>query len=278
MSEPLLNRQTTHRHWLSESSPEYFPLSDEKTHGISQLTLSLSIKNLWNKGGHAQIPRVMRHPRSNVTLSHHGQPRHLTACRCQETARRCLSLSLIFYYLTLYRNSLISLPLLPNSGRLRQSLNPAFTTSATSPPKTSVFLLVFLQFPTTQTSIDKTILVPLTNSLYVPGHLSDPDHVIVDVGTGYFVKKVPFSFYNFLPSLLLLTPNPSHRHVLKPSPTTTKRSTISNQTSPLSKTSLQKSVTITTTSSPSSRQKSRLKSRQNLDFFNQGSTNVHVCV
>lgn len=36
----------------------------------------------------------------------------------------------------------------------------------------------------------KTILVPLTNSLYVPGKLSDPDNVIVDVGTGYYVKKV----------------------------------------------------------------------------------------
>ncbi|EDR02187.1 uncharacterized protein LACBIDRAFT_332595 [Laccaria bicolor S238N-H82] len=35
----------------------------------------------------------------------------------------------------------------------------------------------------------KTILVPLTNSLYVPGKLCDPDHVIVDVGTGYFVRK-----------------------------------------------------------------------------------------
>ncbi|KAJ7668883.1 Prefoldin alpha-like protein [Mycena rosella] len=35
----------------------------------------------------------------------------------------------------------------------------------------------------------KTILVPLTNSLYVPGTLSDPEHVIVDVGTGYFVQK-----------------------------------------------------------------------------------------
>ncbi|KAJ7901192.1 Prefoldin [Mycena olivaceomarginata] len=35
----------------------------------------------------------------------------------------------------------------------------------------------------------KTILVPLTNSLYVPGKLSDPDHVIVDVGTDYFVQK-----------------------------------------------------------------------------------------
>jgi len=34
-----------------------------------------------------------------------------------------------------------------------------------------------------------TILVPLTNSLYVPGKLSDLDNVIVDVGTGYYVKK-----------------------------------------------------------------------------------------
>ncbi|KAI6126929.1 Prefoldin [Pisolithus sp. B1] len=34
-----------------------------------------------------------------------------------------------------------------------------------------------------------TILVPLTNSLYVPGKLSDLEHVIVDVGTGYYVKK-----------------------------------------------------------------------------------------
>lgn len=36
---------------------------------------------------------------------------------------------------------------------------------------------------------EKTVLVPLSNSLYVPGKLSDPDHVIVDVGTGYYVKK-----------------------------------------------------------------------------------------
>jgi len=34
----------------------------------------------------------------------------------------------------------------------------------------------------------KTILVPLTNSLYVPGKLSDTEHVIVDVGTGYYVR------------------------------------------------------------------------------------------
>ncbi|KAF9645250.1 Prefoldin-domain-containing protein [Thelephora ganbajun] len=34
-----------------------------------------------------------------------------------------------------------------------------------------------------------TILVPLTNSLYVPGKLRDLENVIVDVGTGYYVKK-----------------------------------------------------------------------------------------
>ncbi|KAF9074597.1 Prefoldin subunit-domain-containing protein [Rhodocollybia butyracea] len=36
---------------------------------------------------------------------------------------------------------------------------------------------------------NNTILVPLTNSLYVPGKLSDTEHVLVDVGTGYFVQK-----------------------------------------------------------------------------------------
>ncbi|GJE95273.1 Prefoldin alpha subunit [Phanerochaete sordida] len=36
---------------------------------------------------------------------------------------------------------------------------------------------------------NKTILVPLTNSLYVPGKLADLENVIVDVGTGYYVKK-----------------------------------------------------------------------------------------
>ncbi|KAF8473880.1 Prefoldin [Kalaharituber pfeilii] len=35
----------------------------------------------------------------------------------------------------------------------------------------------------------KTILVPLTTSLYVPGTLSSVDTVIVDVGTGYYVEK-----------------------------------------------------------------------------------------
>lgn len=36
---------------------------------------------------------------------------------------------------------------------------------------------------------DRTVLVPLTNSLYVPGKISDKSNVIIDIGTGYFVKK-----------------------------------------------------------------------------------------
>ena len=36
---------------------------------------------------------------------------------------------------------------------------------------------------------DKPILVPLTSSLYVPGKLADTEHVIVDVGTGFYVEK-----------------------------------------------------------------------------------------
>ncbi|KAH6630633.1 Prefoldin [Chaetomium sp. MPI-SDFR-AT-0129] len=35
----------------------------------------------------------------------------------------------------------------------------------------------------------KSILVPLTSSLYVKGNLADPDRVLVDVGTGFYVEK-----------------------------------------------------------------------------------------
>ncbi|CAD6921339.1 unnamed protein product [Tilletia laevis] len=39
---------------------------------------------------------------------------------------------------------------------------------------------------------EKDTLVPLTASLYVPGKLADVGHVLVDVGTGYYVEKVSF--------------------------------------------------------------------------------------
>ena len=35
----------------------------------------------------------------------------------------------------------------------------------------------------------KAVLVPLTGSMYVPGQLSNPSKVIVDIGTGYYVEK-----------------------------------------------------------------------------------------
>ncbi|KAI8324551.1 Prefoldin-domain-containing protein [Martensiomyces pterosporus] len=36
---------------------------------------------------------------------------------------------------------------------------------------------------------DKTIMIPLTNSLYVPGKISNIDSVVVDAGTGYYIEK-----------------------------------------------------------------------------------------
>jgi prefoldin alpha subunit len=33
------------------------------------------------------------------------------------------------------------------------------------------------------------VLVPLTSSLYVPGTLADADNVIVNLGTGYYIKQ-----------------------------------------------------------------------------------------
>eukprot|EP00800_Vazella_pourtalesii_P003235 TRINITY_DN1325_c0_g1_i1.p1 TRINITY_DN1325_c0_g1~~TRINITY_DN1325_c0_g1_i1.p1 ORF type:complete len:158 (+),score=38.63 TRINITY_DN1325_c0_g1_i1:39-512(+) len=35
----------------------------------------------------------------------------------------------------------------------------------------------------------KTLLVPLTSSMYVPGVMSNPDKVIVEVGTGFYIEK-----------------------------------------------------------------------------------------
>eukprot|EP00873_Tetraselmis_striata_P006664 jgi/Tetstr1/426928/TSEL_017141.t1 len=35
----------------------------------------------------------------------------------------------------------------------------------------------------------KSVLLPLTSSLYVSGELEDPSTVLIDVGTGYYVEK-----------------------------------------------------------------------------------------
>lgn len=35
---------------------------------------------------------------------------------------------------------------------------------------------------------DKTTLVPLTGSMYVPGTFQDVEHFFIDIGTGYYVE------------------------------------------------------------------------------------------
>ncbi|XP_048346284.1 prefoldin subunit 5-like [Sphaerodactylus townsendi] len=35
----------------------------------------------------------------------------------------------------------------------------------------------------------KELLVPLSSSMYVPGKLSGVNQVLIDVGTGYYIKK-----------------------------------------------------------------------------------------
>lgn len=39
--------------------------------------------------------------------------------------------------------------------------------------------------------VGKEVMVPLTNSMYVPGKLSDVTKVLIDVGTGFYVEKTP---------------------------------------------------------------------------------------
>merc|ERR1712179_348531 len=41
----------------------------------------------------------------------------------------------------------------------------------------------------TPASEGKDGLVPLTGSMYVPGLLTQPEKVVVDIGTGYYVEK-----------------------------------------------------------------------------------------
>lgn len=44
----------------------------------------------------------------------------------------------------------------------------------------------------------KSVLVPLTNSLYVSGELTSTDTVLVDVGTGFMIEKVAISVFTTL--------------------------------------------------------------------------------
>jgi len=50
---------------------------------------------------------------------------------------------------------------------------------------------LFPTFPLSETPIGKEILVPLTESLYVPGELDPEELVLVDIGTSFYVGKTP---------------------------------------------------------------------------------------
>lgn len=81
--------------------------------------------------------------------------------------------------------------------------NPSEQSASASASRASLVRAVYHSHYSHPTG--NTILVPLTTSLYVPGNLSDPEHVIVDVGTGYFVKKVSVLNYIIRTTLGILT-------------------------------------------------------------------------
>lgn len=80
------------------------------------------------------------------------------------------------------------------------------------------------------------LLVPLTSSLYVPGRISDPEHVVIDIGTGYYVKKAsPPSTSTLHPTrpispILTLPSRRSRSHAKTPSNTTPTKSPTSRRT------------------------------------------------
>ena len=48
------------------------------------------------------------------------------------------------------------------------------------------------------TADGKEIMVPLTASLYVPGRIREPNKMMVDIGTGFFVEKTSKDAITFL--------------------------------------------------------------------------------
>lgn len=52
----------------------------------------------------------------------------------------------------------------------------------------------------------KTVLVPLTGSMYVPGTIIDTDNVIIDIGTGYYAQKVSIHLSQLLRNMFFSKP------------------------------------------------------------------------
>jgi prefoldin alpha subunit len=83
-----------------------------------------------------------------------------------------------------------------------EHLSSSFTQLAAAQSKFKDCLRCVQTQQATSPSEKKSILVPLTNSLYVAGTLTQPDRVLVDVGTGFYVEKVQN------PNLCALPPSP----------------------------------------------------------------------
>lgn len=59
----------------------------------------------------------------------------------------------------------------------------------------------------------RTILVPLTGSMYVPGTIADTDSVIIDIGTGYYAQKVRTNNQLILERVIVKTQNMFNEHM-----------------------------------------------------------------
>lgn len=56
----------------------------------------------------------------------------------------------------------------------------------------------------TPSSEGKEVMVPLTESVYVPGKIREPDKMLVDIGTGFYVERTSKDTTGFLERKLKL--------------------------------------------------------------------------
>lgn len=47
----------------------------------------------------------------------------------------------------------------------------------------------------TKNTLGAEILVPLSASMYVPGRIANVESIIIDIGTGYYIRKVAYLTY-----------------------------------------------------------------------------------
>merc|ERR1712048_159925 len=80
--------------------------------------------------------------------------------------------------------------------QLRQQVNNEITTLSSAVQNYELVMSRFVEARNTLKQIDdqphaegQEIMVPVTQSMYVPGKLKDANKILIDVGTGYFVER-----------------------------------------------------------------------------------------